>query len=82
MDNRENKEPSNNKELIGTEQLIEIYENISAKAIGALRTEAVPSNETYRMVLMAQDLYNQMNAQFSNYPRSTYWGGGSSGNCL
>ena len=81
MDKDKNKESLNDMELIGTERLTEIYEIISEKAVENLKAEAVPSDETYRMITMSQGLFNQLNAQFGNYPRAPYWGSGLTGRC-
>ena len=67
-----------NKEQVGTEQLSEIYKLMSEKVIENLKKEAIPTDETYRMIAVVQDLNSQMNGQPNRFP---YWTVNFSGNC-
>lgn len=70
----ENESANNSKDFVGIKHLKEIYELVAEKAIAGLKTETVPSENTYKMITLSQDLYSQMNAQAFNYPRFSYWG--------
>lgn len=67
----------NTKEQVGMEQLEEIYKLMSEKAIENLKKELIPTDETYRMIAVVQDLNSQMNGQPNRFP---YWTVNFSGN--